>query len=163
MGLEVAGNVVAAGKGSPDGKWATGLRAHAWAAAMPEYTSTPAEHCLPIPRGLGHARGGGVARELLHGLGERVRDPEAQRGETSSCTEARAASAHRDPARQGVRRDGLHHRGQRREDRLLHEGRRDHAINYRTHDFEAEIAAIVGKRGVDVILDMVAATTSTRT
>jgi NADPH:quinone reductase-like Zn-dependent oxidoreductase len=31
----------------------------------------------------------------------------------------------------------------------------DHAINYRTQDFEAGIAAIVGKRGVDVILDMV--------
>jgi len=31
----------------------------------------------------------------------------------------------------------------------------DHAIDYRTHDFEAEIARITHKRGVDVILDMV--------
>jgi len=32
----------------------------------------------------------------------------------------------------------------------------DHAINYRTHDFVEEVARITGKRGVDVILDMVA-------
>jgi NADPH:quinone reductase-like Zn-dependent oxidoreductase len=31
----------------------------------------------------------------------------------------------------------------------------DHAIDYRTQDFEAEIARITQKRGVDVILDMV--------
>ena len=31
----------------------------------------------------------------------------------------------------------------------------DHAINYRTQDFVAEIARITGKRGVDVMLDMV--------
>ncbi|MDQ6681629.1 MAG: NAD(P)H-quinone oxidoreductase [Pseudomonadota bacterium] len=32
----------------------------------------------------------------------------------------------------------------------------DHAINYRTHDFVDEVARITAKRGVDVILDMVA-------
>jgi NADPH:quinone reductase-like Zn-dependent oxidoreductase len=31
----------------------------------------------------------------------------------------------------------------------------DHAINYRTQDFVAEIARITGKSGVDVVLDMV--------
>jgi NADPH2:quinone reductase len=32
----------------------------------------------------------------------------------------------------------------------------DHAINYKTHDFGAEVARITGGQGVDVILDMVA-------
>jgi NADPH2:quinone reductase len=32
----------------------------------------------------------------------------------------------------------------------------DHAINYKTHDFSAEVGRITGSRGVDVILDMVA-------
>ena len=32
----------------------------------------------------------------------------------------------------------------------------DHAINYKTHDFGAEVARITGSRGADVILDMVA-------
>ncbi|HET9823605.1 MAG TPA: NAD(P)H-quinone oxidoreductase [Burkholderiaceae bacterium] len=32
----------------------------------------------------------------------------------------------------------------------------DHAINYRTQDFVAEVERLTGKRGVDVILDMVA-------
>ena len=32
----------------------------------------------------------------------------------------------------------------------------DHAINYRTQDFVAEVLRITGKRGVDVVLDMVA-------
>ena len=31
----------------------------------------------------------------------------------------------------------------------------DHAINYKTQDFVAEVARITGKRGVDVVLDMV--------
>ena len=31
----------------------------------------------------------------------------------------------------------------------------DHAVNYRTQDFVAEVARITGKRGVDVVLDMV--------
>ena len=32
----------------------------------------------------------------------------------------------------------------------------DHAINYRTQDFVAEVLRITDKRGVDVVLDMVA-------
>ncbi len=32
----------------------------------------------------------------------------------------------------------------------------DHAINYRTQDFEQEVLRLTGKRGVDVVLDMVA-------
>lgn len=32
----------------------------------------------------------------------------------------------------------------------------DHAINYRTQDFVAEVKRLTGKRGVDVVLDMVA-------
>ena len=32
----------------------------------------------------------------------------------------------------------------------------DHAINYKTHDFEAEVKRITDGRGVDVVLDMVA-------
>jgi len=32
----------------------------------------------------------------------------------------------------------------------------DHAINYRTHDFAAEVLRLTGGRGVDVVLDMVA-------
>ena len=32
----------------------------------------------------------------------------------------------------------------------------DHAINYKTHDFQAEVKRLTGGRGVDVILDMVA-------
>ena len=32
----------------------------------------------------------------------------------------------------------------------------DHAINYKTHDFQAEIKRLTGGQGVDVILDMVA-------
>jgi NADPH2:quinone reductase len=32
----------------------------------------------------------------------------------------------------------------------------DHAVNYRTQDFVAEVQRITGKRGVDVVLDMVA-------
>jgi NADPH:quinone reductase-like Zn-dependent oxidoreductase len=162
MGLEVAGNVVAAGKGSPDGKWATGLRAHA-GRRLAEYTSTPAEHCLPIPRGLGMLEAAALPENFFTVWVNAFETLKLSAARLPRARRLERHRAHRDPARQGVRRDGLHHRGQRREDRLLQGIGADHAINYRTHDFEAEIAAIVGKTGVDVILDMVAATTSTRT
>lgn len=32
----------------------------------------------------------------------------------------------------------------------------DHAINYKTHDFQSEVLRLTGERGVDVVLDMVA-------
>jgi NADPH2:quinone reductase len=32
----------------------------------------------------------------------------------------------------------------------------DHAINYKTHDFQAEVKRLTGGQGVNVILDMVA-------
>jgi NADPH2:quinone reductase len=34
----------------------------------------------------------------------------------------------------------------------------DHAINYKTHDFQAEVLRLTDGRGVDVVLDMVAGT-----
>ena len=56
-----------------------------------------------------------------------------------------------------LRRDGDRHRRQRREVRGLPSTLgADHAINYKTQDFVAEVQRLTGGAGVDVVLDMVA-------
>ena len=158
IGLEVAGTIVACGEGV-DGVAGRRprLRADARAAATPNTARRrPSTACrfpsasreleaASLPENYftvwnnvfdrGHLAAGETF--LVHGGIERHRP-------------------HGDPARQALRRDGDHHGRQRRQ------GRRSAAtsapttsINYREQDFVAEVARITGKRGVDVVLDMV--------
>ena len=122
-----------------------------------EYCTTPAGFCLPIPDGLDAAGGGEPAGELLHRLEQRVR-PRPPRARRNGADPRRLERhrAHRDPARASVRRDGDHDgRAATTRPRSAATIGADHAINYRTQDFVAEVARITGKRGVDVVLDMV--------
>ena len=59
-----------------------------------------------------------------------------------------------DPARQGVRRHGVHHRAQRAEGQGGDRLGADHAILYKDNDWAAEVKKLSGS--VDVVLDMVA-------
>ena len=59
-----------------------------------EYCVAPEAQCLPVPRGLGLIEAAGAARDLLHGLDQRVRSrPARVRARTFSCMAAPAASA----------------------------------------------------------------------
>ena len=59
-----------------------------------------------------------------------------------------------DPARQGVRRQGVHHRAQCREGRGGDASSARQAVLYKDNDWAAEVKKLSG--GVDVVLDMVA-------
>ena len=76
-GLEVAGRVAAVGPPA-DGvpvRWREGDAVCALAAGggYAEYCAAPAVQCLPVPPRADDGRGGGAARDVLHGLDQRVR------------------------------------------------------------------------------------------
>ena len=81
-----------------------------------EYCTVPAPQCLPPPEGLRHAARGGAAGELLHRLAQSLRARPAQGRRERADPWRRERHRHDgDPARQGVRRHGVHHRAQRRQ------------------------------------------------
>jgi NADPH2:quinone reductase len=155
-GLEVAGEVVALGEGVP--RWQTGAHVVALThgGGYAGYVAVDARHCLPWPQGLtaveaaalpevaftvefnlmmraGLAHGETV---LIHGGASGIGSHAIQR--------ARAAGA-RVLATGGSDAKLAHIRAMGA----------DHAISYRG-DWVAEVQAIVGRDGVDVVLDMVA-------
>jgi putative PIG3 family NAD(P)H quinone oxidoreductase len=156
LGLEVAGRVVACGpqaQGFGVGDEVCALTPGGGYAA---YCTAPAAWCLPIPRGLTleqaaslpetcftvwnnvFDRGRLAAGEslLVHGGTSGIGLTAIQLAKAFGATVFTTAGSAQKVA-------------------FCREIGADHAIDYRTQDFEAEVARITGRRGVDVILDMV--------
>ncbi len=156
IGLEVSGRVVARGKG--DERWKEGDLVCALVAGggYAEYCVAPAAWCLPIPQGVSLRDSAGLPEThftvwnnvfdrgrlaagewlLVHGgtsgIGLTAIQLAKQFGATVIAT---AGSADKVAFCRAIGAD--------------------HAIDYRTQDFVAEVAALTRKRGVDVVLDMV--------
>ena len=111
----------------------------------------------PRPRWIRRRRGRGPARDLLHGLDQRLRPrPPRRRRVDPGARGIERHRHHRDPARQSVRATVYVTAGSRAKcDACLALGA-DAAIRYRDEDFVERIGALTGGRGVDVVLDMVA-------
>ena len=156
IGLEIAGTIVACGSGVPASRVGEAVCALTPGGGYAEYCTTPAGFCLPVPKGLsaleaaslpenyftvwnnlidrGRLRQGEKA--LIHGGSSGIGLAAIQLAKQFGATVFTTAGS--DDKTAYCRSLGA-----------------DHAINYRTHDFVAEIARITGKTGVDVILDMV--------
>jgi putative PIG3 family NAD(P)H quinone oxidoreductase len=157
LGLEVAGRIVAT---APDvTEWRTGELACALTpgGGYAEYCATPAAHCLPIPKGMSAkeaaslpenwftvydnvmTRGRLKAGEsiLVHGGAGGIGLAAIQLAKVLGGATV-YATAGSDEKCAYCRRLGA-----------------DVALNYRTQDWAAELWQLTGKRGVDVILDMV--------
>lgn len=156
LGLEVSGEVVAVGAGVAQWKVGDAVCALCNGGGYAEYVAVPAAQVLPVPRGLSmlqaaalpetyftvwtnvFERGRLVAGEtfLVHGgssgIGLTAIQLAKARGATVYTTVGNAEKA-----------------------RACLELGADLAIDYRQQDFVAEVAAATGKRGVDLILDMV--------
>jgi len=155
-GLEIAGEVVALGEGAPDMR---GMRACALVTGggYAQYCVADARHCLPVPDGLslteaaampetlftvwhnvferGAARGGETL--LVHGGTSGIGSMAIKLGKLFSLAViATCGSDAKCAAALGLGAD--------------------HAINYRTRDFVAEVKALTGGEGAELILDMVA-------
>jgi putative PIG3 family NAD(P)H quinone oxidoreductase len=156
LGLEVAGTVAATGAGVTTWQVGDEVCALTPGGGYAEYCVAPAGHCLPVPRGLSLLEAAGLpenAFTVWHNVFERGKLAAGEtiliHGGTSgigytAIQYAKAfgatviATAGSDDKAAFCRKIGA-----------------DHAINYRTHDFVAEVATITGKKGVEVILDMV--------
>jgi len=156
LGLEVAGRVVALGAGAEGVAIGDVVCALVPGGGYAQYCTTPAAWCLPVPAGLtveeaaslpenyftvwnnvfdrGHLAAGETF--LVHGGTSGIGLAAIQLAKAFGATVITTAGSVEKIA--FCRTIGA-----------------DHAIDYRTQDFVDEVARITGKRGVDVILDMV--------
>ena len=149
MGLEAAGRIVAVGKDVT--QWRVGDEACALTpgGGYAEYVAAPAAHCLALPRGYGVREAAALPENfftvwvnafdtlkltagetfLVHGGSSGIGLTAIQLARAFGATVFTTAGSDEKVA--FCRSMGAHH-----------------AFNYRTQDFAAEIAAIVGKAGV---------------
>jgi len=156
-GLEVSGHVVAAGDGVIDPAPGMAVAALVNGGGYAPFCLAEADHCLPVPEGLSLAEAAALPETLFtvwHNVFERAyaRDGETilVHGGTSGIGTMTIALA---------RLFGLATIvtcGSADKCALALELGADHAIDYKTTDFVEEVAAITGKRGVEIVLDMVA-------
>ena len=156
IGLEVAGEIVDLGEGVT--AWQIGDKVCALTpgGGYAEYCTTPAAFCLPIPKGFTLLAAASLPENFFtvwNNLFDRAR---LVRGETVlihggssgiGLTAIQLAKQHDAIVITTV--------GSEEKAAYCRSLGADHAINYRTQDFVAEVARITGKRGVDVVLDMV--------
>lgn len=156
IGLEVAGTIVALGEAVSEWRVGDVVCALTPGGGYAEYCTTPAAYCLPVPRGLSVLEAASLPENYFtvwHNVFERghLREGETLlvHGGSSGIGLAAIQLAKAFGANVittvGSAEKAAHCRG----------AGADHALNYREQDFVAEVATITGKRGADVILDMV--------
>jgi NADPH:quinone reductase len=156
LGLEVAGHVAASGEGVNEWRVGNAVCALTPGGGYAEYCVAPAGHCLPIPDDLSlldaaslpenyftvwhnvFERGRLVAGEtfLVHGGSGGIGLTAIQLAKAFGATVITTVGSDEKAA-------------------FCRDIGADHVINYRSQDFQAEIATLTNKRGVDLILDMV--------
>ena len=156
IGLEVAGTIVALGEGAHGVVVGDRVCALTPGGGYAEYCTTPAGWCLPVPKGMTEVEAASLPETfftvwnnlfdrgrlrcgetvLIHGGTSGIGLTAIQLAKQIDTTVITTAGS--DEKAAFCRTIGA-----------------DHAINYKTQDFVAEVARITGKRGVDVVLDMV--------
>ena len=156
IGLEVAGTVVACGEGVTSWHEGDQVCALTPGGGYAEYCTTPAAYSLPIPKGLTLLEAASLPENFFtvwNNLFDRAR---LGRGETvlihggSSGIGLTAIQLAKQYGATVITTVGSDDKAA-----FCRSLGADHAINYRAEDFVAEVAHIMGKRGVDVVLDMV--------
>ena len=156
MGLEIAGEIVAVGPDTP--RWQVGDKVCALVAGggYAAYCVAPAGQCLPVPAGLNHADAAGLPEtyftvwsNLFQRGGAKAGESVLVHGGTSGIgvTAILLAKAF------GLNMIVTAGSDEKCASALALGA--DHAINYKTQDFAAEVAALTAGRGVDIVLDMV--------
>ncbi len=156
MGLEVAGEIVAVGDDTP--RWQVGDRVCALVAGggYAQYCVAPAGQCLPIPAGWSATDAAGLPETWFTVWSNVAMRGRAAAGETmlvhggTSGIGVTAIQAARVIGMTVIVTAGSAEKCAA----ALRLGA-DHAIDYKAHDFVAEVAALTGGRGVDLVLDMV--------
>lgn len=156
MGLEVSGTITALGNGVDRWKVGDQVCALTPGGGYAEFVTAPAGHCLPIPHGLsllqaaalpetyftvwtnlierGQLRPGETV--LIHGGSSGIGVTAIQMAKWVGATVITTVGS--DEKAAACRKLGA-----------------DHAINYKTQDWQAEVKTITNGNGVNVVLDMV--------
>ncbi|MGI4878100.1 MAG: NAD(P)H-quinone oxidoreductase [Janthinobacterium lividum] len=153
MGLEVAGEVVVAA-----GRWQVGDRVCALVAGggYAEYCAAPAGQCLPLPPGIDFIGAAGLPETYFTVWSNLFDRGRAVAGETvlvHGGTSGIGSTAILLAKAFGLR--VIVTAGSAAKCAAARDIGADHAIDYRANDFVADVAAITGGKGVDVVLDMV--------
>jgi putative PIG3 family NAD(P)H quinone oxidoreductase len=156
IGLEVAGTVVALGDGVQGVALGDRVCALTPGGGYAEYCATPAGWCLPIPKGLSLIEAASLPETFFtvwNNLIERGRLRRGERVLIHGGTSGIGLTAIQLAKQHGA--TVITTAGSDEKAAFCRTMGADHALNYRTQDFVAEVARITAKRGVDVVLDMV--------
>ena len=156
MGLEVSGTIAATGAKVTQWKTGDAVCALTPGGGYAEYCAAPAAHCLPIPAGLSMLEAAGVPENFFTVWVNVFDTCKIKAGEKFlvhggssgiGLTAIQLAKAFGAEVFTTV--------GNAEKAAFCQAIGADHAFNYKTQDWAAEIATITQKKGVNVILDMV--------
>ena len=156
IGLEVAGTIVARGDGVSEWQVGDHVCALTPGGGYAEYCPTPAGFCLPVPAGLTELEAASLPENFFTVWNNVFDRGRLHRGETvliHGGTRGIGLTAIQLAKQLGT--TVITTVGSDDKAAFCRAMGADHALNYRTQDFVAEIARITAKRGVDLILDMV--------
>ena len=156
IGLEVAGTVAAVGASVTAWRVGDEVCALTPGGGYAEYCVAPAGHCLPVPEGLSLLEAAGLpenAFTVWHNVFERGKLAAGETILIHGGTSGIGYTAIQYAKAFGAR--VIATVGSDDKAAFCRKIGADHAINYKTHDFVAEVATLTNKRGVEVILDMV--------
>jgi putative PIG3 family NAD(P)H quinone oxidoreductase len=156
IGLEVAGRIVARGDGVRGWHVGDHVCALTPGGGYAEYCTTPASFCLPIPSSLTALEAASLPENFFtvwHNLFDRGRLKCGEKVLIHGGSSGIGLTAIQ-LAKQ-IDTTVITTAGSEEKVAFCRAIGADHAINYRTQDFAAEIARITDRRGVDIILDMV--------
>ena len=156
LGLEVLGRVVALGAEVTAWKIGDQVCALTPGGGYAEFCRTDASHCLTLPRGCDLATGAAIPENFFTVWTNLVRRGRLQSGESVLIHGGSSGIGY--TAIQIAKQFGaivFTTVGNEQKAMFCLGLGADHAINYRTHDFVAEIKRIAGARRIDIVLDMV--------
>lgn len=155
-GLEVSGAIVAVGADVDAGSIGRRVCALVISGGYAEYAVADLALCLPVPEPLTLLEAGGIPETYFTVYDNVFTRGRLKKGETilihggSSGIGSTAVQLAKQAGATVIATVGSDDKGA-----FCRALGADHAINYRTQDFAAEVRELTGKRGVDVILDMV--------
>ncbi len=156
IGLEVAGEIVECGDGVTAWQIGDTVCALTPGGGYAEYCTTPAAFCLPIPKGFTLLEAASLPENFFTVWNNLFDRAHLARGE-SVLIHGGSSGIGLTAIQLAKQHDALVITTVGSEEKAAYcrSLGADHAINYRTQDFVAEVARITAKRGVDVVLDMV--------
>ncbi|MDF7777059.1 NAD(P)H-quinone oxidoreductase [Sphingomonas sp. AOB5] len=156
LGLEVAGEIVAAGDDVPREMIGQPVCALVAGGGYAEYCVAPMGQCLPVPEGLSMVEAAAIPETLFTvwtNLFERAYAVDGDRVLIHGGTSGIGTMAISLCNLFGITAIVTCGSDEKSAQAVAHGA--DHAINYRTEDFVERVKAITGGRGVNVVLDMV--------